>query len=415
MDSREIARVEDLLGRVRTSRVWVRLPDELRAQFRVEHNQRERTRAIVAVLAGVLAFDAFTLSDANLIPDMAGVSAWTRLLVITPLGLLYLPVSWWALRRDPGSRIHHVYGSLVGLCMLAWVCALQILTDAPTGITYFVGAFLIVTFFSSAIRTSFVITAATLVTMGLVFVVAMTQVTVTPAVIRTDASMTMVAFVFFGMLVAHRDEYTNVKLYVAKLHTTVLEARREVRLSQLASLNQQLARDATIDALTGVPNRRALDTAAQAWLYEAAGRRGALIVDLDHFKDYNDNYGHAAGDECLQRVARVMADSVRQVDALLSRYGGEEFVVLLEQVGLAETEAVAERLRGAVANLQIPAPNGSVVTVSIGGAWTAHEEDAEAGKLMAAADEALYAAKASGRNMVVFGARSVAPVAPAAG
>ena len=101
-----------------------------------------------------------------------------------------------------------------------------------------------------------------------------------------------------------------------------------------------------------------------------------------------------------------MTDSVRQVDALLGRYGGEEFPVFLERVGLAETEAVAERLRAAVAAQQIPAPHGSVVTVSIGGAWTANQAHAGVSELVGAADEALYVAKASGRNTVVFGSES---------
>jgi diguanylate cyclase (GGDEF)-like protein len=147
-----------------------------------------------------------------------------------------------------------------------------------------------------------------------------------------------------------------------------------------------------------------LDTATQVWRDQVAGLRGVLIVDLDHFKAYNDGLGHAAGDRCLQRVATAMSESLRQVDSLLTRYGGEEFVVLLEHIRLDQAKVVAERLRAAVEDLQIPTPDGSVVTVSVGGAWSSRRELAGVSDLIAAADEALYTAKGSGRNAVVFGA-----------
>jgi diguanylate cyclase (GGDEF)-like protein len=415
MQVEETEHVEALLRRVRTTRLWVWLPDELATRYRVHRNTTERGQQLLAVLCGVAFFDVFLLSDADLIPDVATLSAWTRVLVITPLGLLFVPVAHWALRRDPATRLHHIYAVGVGVSMVAWVCALQLLTEAPTGVTYFLGAFAIVTYFFCALRTSLAVTASALLSSGLVFVAAMTQESVMVEVIRRDAAITMVVFVLFGLLVAHRDDSTSRRLFVSGQHTDVLEARRELQLGRLATQNERLARDATIDALTGVPNRRALDTATQSWHDQVAGLRGVLIIDLDHFKAYNDGLGHAAGDRCLQRVAAAMSDSLRQVDSLLTRYGGEEFVVLLEHVQLDEAWIVAERLRAAVQDLQIQAPGGSVVTVSVGGAWSSRRDLAGVNELIAAADEALYSAKRSGRNAVAFGAAmavsSDAPVA----
>ena len=404
MDTAQIEHVEALLRRVRTTRLWVWLPDDLATRYRVDRNAAERGQQLLAVLCGVAFFDIFLTSDADLIPDVATLSAWTRLLVITPLGLLFIPVARWALRRDPATRLHHAYAACVGVSMVAWVCALQLLTTSPYGVTYFLGAFAVVTYFFCALRTSLAVTTGALLSSGLVFLAAMTQESVMVPVIRRDAAITMVVFVLFGLLVAHRDDSTSRRLFVSGLRTDVLEGRRELQLGQLATQNERLARDATIDALTGIANRRALDTAAQAWRDQVAGLRGVLIVDLDHFKAYNDGFGHAAGDRCLQRVAAAMSESLRQEDALLTRYGGEEFVVLLDHVRLDQARAVAERLRAAVEDLRIPAPDSSVVTVSVGGAWSSRRDLVGVSDLIASADEALYTAKGSGRNAVVFGA-----------
>ena len=400
----EIEHVEALLRRVRTTRYWVWLPDELATRYRVHRNTTEHGQQLMAVLCGVAFFDIFLLSDADLIPDVATLSAWTRLLVLTPLGLLFVPVARWALRRDPATRLHHIYAVGVGVLMVAWVCALQLLTESATGVTYFLGAFAIVTYFFCALRTSLAVTAPALLSSGLVFIAAMSQESVMVEVIRRDAAITMVVFVLFGLLVVHRDDATSRRLFVSGLRTDVLERRRELQLDRLATQNERLARDATIDALTGIANRRALDSATQVWRDEVAGLRGVLIVDLDHFKAYNDGFGHAAGDRCLQRVAAAMSESLRLEDALLTRYGGEEFVVLLDHIRLDQARVVAERLRAGVEALQMQAPDGSTVTVSVGGAWSSRRNLAGVSDLIASADEALYTAKGSGRNAVVFGA-----------
>jgi diguanylate cyclase (GGDEF)-like protein len=156
---------------------------------------------------------------------------------------------------------------------------------------------------------------------------------------------------------------------------------------------------ARTDGLTGLPNRRALDEALSSLL---DGQRGAdrrlcvLMLDLDHFKHYNDTHGHAAGDEALRTAARLLRQAVRPAD-LPARYGGEEFVVLLPGSGAAEGVQVAERIlrlfRAEVWPLR-------KVTVSIGVAATHSGEAAEG--LLGRADAALYEAKHAGRNRAVL-------------
>jgi diguanylate cyclase (GGDEF)-like protein len=172
-------------------------------------------------------------------------------------------------------------------------------------------------------------------------------------------------------------------------------------------LIHQLREKARIDAKTGLLNVAAWTAAADAEL-ERGGRlgqdSGLLVIDLDHFKSINDQYGHLAGDQILRAVADTLTKEVRTYD-LVGRFGGEEFVVLLPATSESETLHVAERIRRRISELVIPlSGNGSTaifdrLTVSIGiAAFPRHGKDRA--DVLHAADMAMYAAKAAGRNQV---------------
>ena len=189
-----------------------------------------------------------------------------------------------------------------------------------------------------------------------------------------------------------------------------LEATVRERTLELERSNRQLAALSSTDALTGLANRRRFDEAwAEEW--QRAARQGAslalLLIDVDHFKAYNDHYGHQAGDECLRRVAAVLAGVARRAGELVARYGGEEFVVVLPGADATTAREFAERLRMAVEAEAMPhahSPAAPVVTISMGVAagQPRHETDAEA--LLKEADVALYLAKRQGRNQVLLAA-----------
>ena len=130
------------------------------------------------------------------------------------------------------------------------------------------------------------------------------------------------------------------------------------------------------------------------------------MIDIDHFKDYNDHYGHAQGDECLRQVTRTLKDALHRPADTLVRYGGEEFVVLLPESDLAAAQDIAERLRQAVQSsklFHLTSPVASQVSISLGvAAMNAHEGEFD--DLLAKADAALYRAKEKGRNRVETGA-----------
>jgi diguanylate cyclase (GGDEF)-like protein len=162
------------------------------------------------------------------------------------------------------------------------------------------------------------------------------------------------------------------------------------------------------DPLTGLKNRRSFDEYLQRiWMQaQRDGRTVAvLMIDVDDFKAYNDTYGHQAGDEALRRIGAVLREFGRRPLDLTARYGGEEFALIMNDVTMEHAGKVAEQLRAAVAALGIAhsaARAGSTVTLSIGVAVGKPELGRTPGGLVQLADEALYAAKESGRNRVVL-------------
>lgn len=185
-----------------------------------------------------------------------------------------------------------------------------------------------------------------------------------------------------------------------------LETRVRLRTQELAAVNGRLRRIADIDGLTGVANRRYFNVQLDAeWRKaESAGQRlTVILMDVDHFKAFNDSYGHPAGDKCLQSIAEALGNALQRNGELLARYGGEEFVVLMPNADGSEGVRTAERLRRNVADRAIPhcVPQGqSRVTLSAGVASMIPTPYAAPADLLARADAALYRAKGDGRDRV---------------
>ncbi len=192
----------------------------------------------------------------------------------------------------------------------------------------------------------------------------------------------------------------------------------EVQIKDLAS-QLEVERDhariiAKFDALTTLANRGTFDESL-ATEFARAKRTGAplslIMIDVDHFKKFNDSCGHLAGDDWLRQVGEAVKDAVRRPGDTAARYGGEEFALILPETHRRGALAVAERLRLAIAELDIPhpsSPNAQYVTVSLGIATTGSLDLVRPESLVALADKALYRAKDNGRNRTEMG--DVAPV-----
>lgn len=175
--------------------------------------------------------------------------------------------------------------------------------------------------------------------------------------------------------------------------------------AELRKANSTLSRMAESDGLTGVPNRRFFDeTLQREW--RRATRSGKtlalLMIDIDHFKLYNDNYGHLAGDQCLKQVSLTMSDVLLRPADFLARYGGEEFAVVLPETDIPGAVHIAAELTDSITALAIPhafSPVSTLVTVSIGIAAIVPDKDnLKPEILISIADQALYQAKNQGRN-----------------
>jgi diguanylate cyclase (GGDEF)-like protein len=168
-----------------------------------------------------------------------------------------------------------------------------------------------------------------------------------------------------------------------------------------------LERLSQIDGLSGIWNRRRFDEMLQIeWRRASRGPRAALslvMVDIDCFKQFNDHYGHLAGDDCIRQVARTLSTSAQRAGDFVARYGGEEFACILPGIDAEGARQFGEKVREEVLQLAIPheaSSAGAQVTISVGVASVAHAGHGSATALVDEADRALYRAKEAGRNRV---------------
>ncbi len=193
--------------------------------------------------------------------------------------------------------------------------------------------------------------------------------------------------------------------YITKpFHGTTVRARVRTHLG-LKHKTDLLEKLAFLDGLTEIPNRRSFETVLEREWAAAQRRREAIslvMIDVDRFKQYNDHYGHGAGDDCLRRVAHAVQQTLSRTGDFAARYGGEEFVLVLPGTDRSGAEKMAEQVRLAIEDLKIPHAKSTVddvVTVSLGvGTMVPSHPGSPPNSLKEAADQMLYQAKEAGRN-----------------
>jgi diguanylate cyclase (GGDEF)-like protein len=232
--------------------------------------------------------------------------------------------------------------------------------------------------------------------------------------LKTDDRTSGIALIFVSARDTVEDEEKGFRMgavdYISKpFHPAIVRARvrNHINLKINSDLLEKLSKQ---DSLTDIPNRRNFEERLdREW--SRASRNGQpltlVMMDIDHFKNYNDHYGHGAGDECLRRVARILKKSLSRPMDVVARYGGEEFVALLPDTDEAGARHVAEQLRAAIEAAAIPhghSATAPVVTLSVGAATHSRSNAKHKAKqLQQAADQALYRAKGQGRNQVQTG------------
>jgi len=228
--------------------------------------------------------------------------------------------------------------------------------------------------------------------------------------VKDDPNTMHIPIIFITAMNDADDEYRGFELggadYITKpFNPKLVQARIEsqLRLKRKTDLLEKLS---SIDGLTEIPNRRRFDdTMANEW---ARARRAQthislILIDIDFFKQYNDHYGHAAGDKCLQKVAKTLSKPLRRPADFVARYGGEEFVVILPEIDHESARSMAYKLKEIISQLELPHETSKIsdhLTISLGLATTVPQQDQSHDILLETADKYLYEAKSSGRNQV---------------
>ena len=349
-----------------------------------------------------MVYNGFVIVDWLMARDVFWLAVQLRVLLFTPAALLSLWIFWkpvgsWARPlREEYAEVTVFASALIAAASLAVILSE---TRSPYAHFYHVGFIVVIMYGNVVQRLRF--------WNAVLFSVAMLGIHVGGILLADEFPQRLLApimslvvsttlFTLTANYLMERDERTHYLL--------TLKERGLVReLSRAHSQLQSLSRS---DGLTGLFNRGHFqEYFQQVWdraQYDHS-HVSVLMLDVDHFKKYNDRYGHPSGDECLRQVAQVLASNLRRPGDLVARYGGEEFIAVLPGADGAAAAAAGERVRQAVESLQMrheASPSASVVTVSVGVASCRADFLLKPSALLTAADEALYGAKRAGRNRV---------------
>ncbi len=381
----------------------VRLPGTLEREFREDMLDRRITHVLRSGWLGLLIHDSFLLVDWLMAGDVFWFSVMVRMLVITPGGILMLVMlhrhSDW-IRRKKALLVNDWIIYVSGWAAALGLALILLKSHSPLAMYYHAG-FLVVMIYGTLVQQLSVKSAAGFI-LGILlidfFCAAHGQEMPTPIRIAMMELLTVCGS--FCMVAVVTVERARRRRY--------LLMRRENNLSEsLLTVNMQLQELSRSDVLTGVANRRHLHEYIQQ-VWDRAMADGSpisvLMIDVDHFKRYNDLYGHPAGDECLRQVAACMRKSLRNAGDFVARYGGEEFVAVLPGAPMIMAEQAAERVRQSIEALSMrheDSTTSPVVTVSIGVATAIPGTlGMNPDKLISNADRALYDAKRGARNRV---------------
>jgi len=366
----------------------LKFPRRLEAAFEREVGA-ERSRQLAAGgLFGIVLYNLFLISDWLAAPDTFHTALWLRLGIITPIGLLVIAALY--LNPPVGVREFLAAGGAVILGAGSNLY-LMLIGHGPHHDAQHQVIILILLFITMVQRVRFWYAVAACVGCFAMHAAGLAMLPAYPFESKVSANAVFGCAVILSIFASY-----------------VLE--REMRMNFLLSLRGRLQRrdldvESRRDPLTGLRNRRSLDEVIESCNQgKAIGQELAIVLlDVDHFKAFNDTAGHQAGDVCLKRVAGIIQSELRDhVDAAF-RFGGEEFIVVLRGVDLATAIRISERIRRAIEDAAIPhpaLPYGEVVTVSMGVASAIISREIRVGVIISAADSALYAAKRNGRNQV---------------
>jgi diguanylate cyclase (GGDEF)-like protein len=370
------------------SRHWLlRFPEALEARFERDTGRQRCRELIIRAYIGIVVYDLFAIADWWATPSLFWTALWVRVAFFTPVALLLTAVLYTTPPVFIRESIMCLGGGAVAIGTVIYLMAVS--GPALQG-TLHESMTLIVLFLTVVQRTRFLYLVPTCLAALLAHIWAVEHFYHYTLGQQVAINMVFGATVVFALVASYTME-------------------RDLRLHYLFSLrgraqNRELDMMSRRDALTGLGNRRSLEeTLAACEPAIAAGELAIVLLDIDHFKLFNDTAGHQAGDLCLKRVAGIIQAELRGQADHAFRFGGEEFMIVLQKTALAKAVRIAERMRRAIENAAIPHPAlgaDAVVTASFGAACAQPGHGLNVAEIVASADAALYAAKRNGRNQV---------------
>lgn len=370
----------------------LRLPPDVQAAWEAEFGQRRIRHIRFHIVFGLLFYNLYNVTSIVLMPDILWQSVILRVFLMMPTGLL---LGWAVIRASPPLREHALTASL--FCAFAIPIGLFLWSGAPL-VSYMLGEMTIIMVFVTVLMNiSF---PHALIFCGLALIT-----WVGAIAIKTDLSADL-QFALTVQAVTSVVFCLLANYHIARQHCVdFLRSYNERQRAETAEvMMQEMTHIAKTDALTGLPNRRFLDEHLERWTRSQPGV-AVLLVDIDHFKSFNDTLGHPSGDDCLRRVAAILNSVQDLPDRFVARVGGEEFTIALRHVTVFDAARIGTALVRAVADARMPhpgRPDGKpFVTVSMGLNASASGETTTPRQLVSGADEALYLAKARGRNQLV--------------
>ncbi|MBP5979971.1 MAG: diguanylate cyclase [Halomonas sp.] len=374
-------------------RSWhLRFPDTLETRFESDTQQQRSRNMLLAGLVSAVIYSLFLINDYSFRPDAFITAVLLRIGVMLPFGL---PVLWWVYRGVSPTLRETLMASTV---VVATVVSCVIFTKSTVPYSYLdvfsFGLILLVGNIVYSLRFNYACASSAISIFIILAVVAMYD--PMPPEAKRLAIFTIIATALFTLTANYRFERSERTAYLHVL-------KEKICADYYLKDNQKLSHLSVTDPLTGIANRRHFDVIFPKYWQRALDLRhslGMVVVDIDHFKAYNDQYGHLQGDNCLRQVSAALKANSRDKD-LVVRFGGEEFVVLLANATSGEALHAAERIRESVASLAIVHSDHAernIVTVSVGAATLQPTHRMDPSLLFYNADQALYEAKRSGRN-----------------
>jgi diguanylate cyclase (GGDEF)-like protein len=376
---------------------WLRFPAELEARFRQDCSGHRLKAMLVSGMLVAVLFNVLLISDQMMTPDVFELALKLRLFMFTPFVILGLFI----VTKIPSLQVREWLEVVCGLGVCFMNVYLCVNSREALAAPYLVSLIPIVLFLNSVAQMRFM--KAVIMDTGamLMFVIgAWMKSDVAAMEILIPSGLTLasaIVFSLYGCYTMERDERRNWLMHL----------REKVLLKDLEEANAHLDSVSRSDMLTEVANRRHFDEYLQQ-VWDRALHDGSeislIMIDVDHFKAYNDRYGHPQGDACLKDVAATLKRRLRRPGDLIARFGGEEFIAILAGTPLSTAVGAAERVRKGVESLNrlhATSSTHAVVTVSLGVACLRpNAPHATPAQLISAADEALYQAKSRGRNRV---------------